>query len=160
LRCLGHRAAEKVAEFDQLGFAGRPLRQAIEGLVYGESFKRVPSVSLGQIVEIRMLSTRASAAFATLLSASVFDDNAAHCLGGRGKEVTAMVPATFCLVTDESQVRLVHKGGRLKRLPRLFMGQSLRCEPAQLVVDEGQKLLGGVRIAVFDRRKDTGDVVH
>ena len=49
---------------------------------------------------------------------------------------------------------------RLKRLAGLLLGKFLRCQPAQLLVDEGQELLGGVRIAPLDGGQDTGNLVH
>ena len=48
----------------------------------------------------------------------------------------------------------------LKRLAGLFLGQFLCRQLAQLVVDQRQQLVGGVRVALFDGREDAGDVGH
>jgi hypothetical protein len=40
--------------------------------------------------------------------------------------------------------------GRLKRLPRLLQREFLGRQPAQLVVDQRQELLGSVRVALLD----------
>jgi hypothetical protein len=45
---------------------------------------------------------------------------------------------------------LVHERGGLKRLARLFLRQLLRCQLAQLIVDQRQQMLRGLRIAVLD----------
>ena len=51
-------------------------------------------------------------------------------------------------------------GRWLERLARLLVGQSCGRELAQLVVDERQQLLGGVRVALLDGGQDVGDVAH
>ena len=56
---------------------------------------------------------------------------------------------------------LVHEAYvRLERLTGLFLGEPLSGQPAQLVVYHGQQLVGGLRVALLDRREDVGDVVH
>jgi hypothetical protein len=42
------------------------------------------------------------------------------------------------------------QGRGLERLPGLFVGQLLGSQAAQLVVDQRQELLGGVRVALLD----------
>ena len=63
-------------------------------------------------------------------------------------------------VVHQPQVRLVDQGRGLERLAGLLLGQLLRRQPAQLVVDQRQELLGGVGVALLDRREDAGHVVH
>jgi hypothetical protein len=43
--------------------------------------------------------------------------------------------------------------------PRIAIPRRGR-KPAQLVVDEGQQLLGGLRFALLDSGQDAGDVAH
>ena len=52
------------------------------------------------------------------------------------------------------------QGGRLQRLTRLFLRESLCRELAQFIVDQRQELLSGRRIALLDRGQDTGNVRH
>ena len=52
------------------------------------------------------------------------------------------------------------QGRGLERLPGLLLGQPLRGQLAQLVVDQRQELLGGLRVALLDGREDAGHVVH
>ena len=63
-------------------------------------------------------------------------------------------------VADQPQVGLVDQGGGLERLARLLLGQPLRRQLAQLVVDQRQQLLGGVRVALLDGVEHLGDRVH
>ena len=78
---------------------------------------------------------------------------------GQTLEATALV-RTGHRAADQPQVRLVHQRGGLKRLAGLFLRQFLRRQLAQLVVDDGQKLLGGVRVAVLDGVENLGHVTH
>ena len=52
------------------------------------------------------------------------------------------------------------QGRGLQRLARLLLGQPLGRELAQLVVDQRQELLRGVRVALLDGGQDAGDVTH
>ena len=64
------------------------------------------------------------------------------------------------LVTDQPEVGLVDQGRGLERLPRLLLGQLLRGQPAELVIDQRQQLLGGLGIALLDRREDPCHFIH
>ena len=52
------------------------------------------------------------------------------------------------------------KGGGVERLPGPFLAELLRGKPAQLVVNQRQELLGGVRVALLDGGQDAGDIGH
>ena len=54
----------------------------------------------------------------------------------------------------------MHQRSRLRRVPGLFVGQPNGRELAQLVVDQRQQLLRGVRVALLDGRQDTGNLAH
>ena len=54
----------------------------------------------------------------------------------------------------------MHQSGRLKGLPGLFLEELLRCEFAQFVIHQRQKLRGGMRIALLNGREDARDFVH
>jgi hypothetical protein len=54
----------------------------------------------------------------------------------------------------------MHERRRLKRLAGLLLGQLRGGKLAQLVVDERQKLLSGVGIALLDGRQDAGNIAH
>src|SRR5262249_38902156 len=86
--------------------------------------------------------------------------NTAHGLGGCREEMTASVPVRLSVRADQSEVGFVDQGGGLERLPRLLLGQLLRGELAQFVVDEGQELRGGVRVALLNGGQNAGDIGH
>jgi hypothetical protein len=84
--------------------------------------------------------------FEAVFTPSVLDEDAAHGLGGRGKEVAAVVPAAFVRGPDESEVRLVDEGSWLEG-----MAGRLGCHPsgrelAQLVIDEREQIGRGAAI--------------
>ena len=60
----------------------------------------------------------------------------------------------------EPEVSLMDKRRRLQGLTGRLLRQPLGCRHAQLLVDEGQQLLGGGRVAVFDGVQDAGDFAH
>ncbi len=63
-------------------------------------------------------------------------------------------------MTDQPQIGLVDQGRGVERLPRRLPGQLVRRQPAQLLVDEREQLLGGLWVALLDRREDPGDFGH
>ena len=101
-----------------------------------------------------------AAVLAASLAAGVLDQDAPHGLGRRGEEMAAAVPIARASRSDQPQVRLVDQGGGLERLPGLLLRQPLGGQLAQLVVDQRQELLGGLGVALLDRREDASDVVH
>src|SRR5262249_10819946 len=105
-------------------------------------------------------ATSIAAMLLPALAAGVLDQEAAHGLRRRGEEVTAAVPVLRRLHVHQADVRLVHEGGGLQCLAGLLLGQLLRRQPPQLILDEGRGLLGGLRIALFNGGQDAGDVVH
>jgi hypothetical protein len=50
----------------------------------------------------------------------------------------------------ETQIGLMYKGSGLERLSRLLLGDLLSGQLPQFVVDQRQKLLGGVWVALLD----------
>ena len=91
---------------------------------------------------------------------AVLDQDPPHRLRGRGEEVGAAVPLRLVTLADEPEIGLVDQIGRLEGLPRGLAGEPLGGQPAQFLVDQGQELLGGPRVALLDRREDVRDVAH
>jgi hypothetical protein len=83
-----------------------------------------------------------------------------HGLGGGGEEVSPAVPVLHSVPIHEAKVGLVNQCRGLEGLPRLLLGQFLRRQLAQFVVDQRQQLRGSVRIAGFDARQDASNFVH
>jgi hypothetical protein len=65
-----------------------------------------------------------------------------------------------CSPSTKPQVGFVNEGRCFECLSGLFLGQPLRGQAAQLVVDQRQELLRGNGVALFDGREDTRDVGH
>ena len=74
--------------------------------------------------------------------------------------MTAAVPMWRLFGINKSQINFVNQFGRLQRLSRLFLGEALRRQFAQFVINEWQELLRCVRIAAVDGIQYLGDVVH
>jgi hypothetical protein len=92
-------------------------------------------------------------------AAGILHEDLPHGLGG-GEEVAAAVPVLRLPGVHQPQVCLMHQGGGLERLPRLLLGQPLRRQLPQLVVDQRQELPGGVRVTLFDCGQDVGHLHH
>lgn len=54
----------------------------------------------------------------------------------------------------------MHERRRLKGMTRGFAGHFAGGDPAQLGIDQGEQILGGSRIAVFNGVEDARNVAH
>src|SRR5262249_32432493 len=139
--------------FDDAGGERISVGQLCQGLVQREqAFIRV-----GRRDAVQSHPASVTAALEASSSTSPIDQDAPHRFGGGGEEVTAIGEL---LVTNQAQVRLMHQRGGVERLPCLFLTELLRSEFAQLVVDQRQQLVGGVRIALVDGLENVSDVGH
>jgi hypothetical protein len=77
-----------------------------------------------------------------------------------GEEVASAVPAHLPVTPHETQVRFVDQCGRLKRVAGRFLSYLLRRQLPQLLIDEGQELLGGMRITFVQGGQDAGNLAH
>ena len=98
------------------------------------------------------MSAAPAAALVGLLAAGLIDQDAAHGLGAGTEEVGAAVPVRRRARAHQAQVGFVDQGGCLERLPCVLLGQPASGQRAQLLVHQGQELLGGVRVALLDGR--------
>lgn len=142
-------------ELDDLGRCGIFFGEAGKGfierddLVWERRGWRIPTFQVDTVKLATMLGG--------FFSPSIFDEDAAHGLRGRGEEVT---PALELLIADQTQERLVDEASRLKRLPRCLQGQFLSGEPAEFFIDKRQKLSRGARIASIDCGQNLGHFAH
>ena len=67
--------------------------------------------------------------------------------------MAAMVPALLLTVPNQAQIGLVNQSRGLQRLARRLVGQLVRSQAAQLVVDQRQQLASGVRIALLNTHR-------
>ncbi|MCY2967259.1 MAG: hypothetical protein NT069_27100, partial [Planctomycetota bacterium] len=56
----------------------------------------------------------------------VVNQNSPHRFGRRCEEMTTPIPGPWVIAADQSQVRLVNKGGRLERVVGRFLGHAGR----------------------------------
>jgi hypothetical protein len=70
------------------------------------------------------------------------------------------IPVLGFLGAHQPQLSFVHQRRCLQRLAGLFLGELLRRQFAQFVVNKQQELLGSVRVAVLDGGQDLGHVTH
>jgi hypothetical protein len=68
----------------------------------------------------------------------VIDQDRAHRRGRHGEELAPALPLDR--LVDEFQVRLVHQGRGLERVPGLLIAEDPRRERAQLVVHDRKKV--------------------
>jgi hypothetical protein len=81
-----------------------------------------------------------------LLRRAGLDEDAAHRLGSGGEEVPAIVPAVVVHKADDSQVRLVNKGGGVEGVIGCFGGHARGRELPQLVVHERKQVGRGLPV--------------
>src|ERR1700730_15821531 len=93
-------------------------------------------------------------------AARLLDEDAAHGFGGGREEVAAAVPALGLLGVYQAQIGFMDQGGGLECLPRLFLSQLLGRQLPQLVINQRQQLLSGVRVALLDGTQDLRPVAH
>ena len=88
---------------------------------------------------------------------SAIDQDPPHRFSGGAEEVTAV---RKLLVAHQPQISFMHERCGVERLPRLFLHELLRRELAQLVIDQREKPIRGVRIALIDGVQDVGNFGH
>jgi hypothetical protein len=103
---------------------------------------------------VKLDALELSAAFGALLASRLLDENPSNCLGRGGEEEAAAVPLLNLFGIHKPEIRLVYQCRRLKRLAGFLMVHLLGRQPPQLIVDERQKLLGRLGIALLDGRQD------
>src|SRR5262249_53730972 len=116
------------------------------GLVEGEDLlgRRADRDIL--VIELDSLVVPAVAEAA--LAACRLDEDAAHGLrGSREKLAPARPPRPRCPgLAGEPKARLVDPGGGLEGVARTVAGQAVRGQPPQFVVDEREKVGGGLTV--------------
>ncbi len=70
------------------------------------------------------------------------------------------VPVLRLFDIDQAKIRLMHQRCGLKGLPRFLLRNLLCRKFAELFVNQRQKLLGGVGIALLDGGQDARDLTH
>jgi len=87
----------------------------------------------------------------------VVHEDTAHHAGSDAEEVAAILPLDASLV-DETQIRLVHQRRRLQRVIGPLAAKMGAGQPAQLVIDEREKLFLDGRVAAAPLGEQRGYV--
>jgi hypothetical protein len=154
---LGRQAGEK-AELDERGLVRRFLGELVQGVADQQDLLGPVVRQATRFVEFDPLPV--AAVLGPPFPPGGVDEDAAHGLGRGGEEVAAAVPELGLFHVHESEIRLMDQGRGLQRLAGLFLSEPLGREFAELLVDQRQELLGGVRVALFDGGQDAGDLAH
>jgi hypothetical protein len=142
------RQAREVAQLDQAGLQRVAPGELGEGRVQGQ--ERLVRLGCGREVRVQLLTLPAAAVFEPPLAPGVLDQDTPHRFGGGGEEVFPGVPVLRVVHAGQAQVGFVDQRRGVEGLARLLLRQLLGGQPAQLVVDQRQELLGGVGVALLD----------
>lgn len=70
------------------------------------------------------------------------------------------IPMLLLRHVHQPDVRFVDQRGGIERLTRFLLGELLRRQRSQLIVDQGQELLSRLRVTLFDGVQYAGHVTH
>jgi hypothetical protein len=149
------RQSCEVTQLDESGLEGIALGELGEGRVDGQDV--IVGLFTTDKVGRQFLPSPAATVLATRFAAGVFDENAAHGLGGSSKKVASAVEV---LIAHESQVGFVDQGRCVECLARPLLGQLLRSQLAQFGIDQRHELSGGVRVAPLDAIQKLCHLTH
>src|SRR5262245_48640791 len=113
-----------------------------------------------EIDRVEIEPTPPTPGLAGLLVAGTVNENTAHCLGRGSKEMAAALEPRRGSRVNQAHISFVNQRRRLKRLPRLLLGQSHGSEVAQFVVDQRQELVGGRRITLLNGTQNARYFAH
>jgi hypothetical protein len=74
--------------------------------------------------------------------------------------MSAALPSHIGFLIDQTDVRFVDQGRGRERVPRFFLRDPGGGQASQFLVNQRQKLVGGLRVALLDRRQDLGHGAH
>ena len=101
---------------------------------------------------------RRPASLPSRFPARMIDQNLTHQSCGHAEEMGTILRRRVS-ASHQSQIGLVHEGGRLQRVTRLFLAQTCAGHPPQFVVHEWEQPLQSLRIPCLPPLQETCDVV-
>jgi hypothetical protein len=161
VRRLRHRQTAEETQLDDASELGIHRRQTRQGLVERQQIARVLLEQLDHLLQRHALA--AGDALVRPATPRVVDQHAAHSARGDAQEVLAVREADGVGGTGEPQPGLVDQGRRLQRVAGGALTHRAGGESAQLLVDQRQELVGGVRVAgahPLQEARDRLGVVH
>ena len=119
----------------------------LDRILGGEFFERlvqcqqvVVGLGRGGLRGVKVHSATVAAALEPVTPSSVLDQDSPHGFSGCREKVPASVPGSVGIDTDQPQVCLMNKCRGLQRLAGRLPSHSLRGQPSQLVINQGQQL--------------------
>jgi hypothetical protein len=85
------------------------------------------------------------------------DQNPPHDPGAHSEKMRAVLPLQLADLR-QAKIRLVHEGGRLKRVAGALLPHVVGSQPPELFVDERRQAVQGRTIAAAPRAKQRGDL--
>ena len=117
---LGEAQPGEIPELDEIGLERVLGCQPVQSLVQCEEI--FAGFGDGRGIRVECLALHRTAMARGGLPPRVIDEDAPHCLGSGGKEMTTIVPQIAVGRSNQPQVRFVDEGGRLKRIARRLGG--------------------------------------
>ena len=152
------RQAREIPQLDELRGGRIGLGQPRQGLIQGDQI--LARLDGGQVQVGHIVPDQPAAMFVRRLPTRLVNQDAPHRLGRRRKKMPAVVPLRAAVVADQAQIGFVDERRRLQGLAGLLLGQFLRCELPQLLLDQRQELLRRLRFAAADGIQKLRDLVH
>lgn len=152
---IGH--ADEITELHDFGFRRMFGGEFVERLMNGEELVIILDQGQFDVLEVHALLT--AAVTQSAFSPGAVNENSAHRLGRRSKEMGAVFKLRIC-IPDQPHPCLVDQRGGLERVTGSFVCHSAGREHAQLLIDQWQQLIGGFRVAVFDGVEKNSRVAH
>src|SRR5262249_10328579 len=151
-RGLLDRQRGKIAQFHYLRGHGFLPSQPLQGFI--QSQEELGSLLVDDIEPIQSEALASAAMAAAAFAPRPLDADAPERFSRSSKEVAATLPGLRFVFIHEPKVGLVHQSSSIERLARLFTGQPLPGELAQLVINQRQELLGGLGVPLLDGRQN------
>ena len=155
---LRHGQTGEKAQLDKLCGRGIDSLQSCKGCIEGLNIVRGAFTNFRNSLEIDALSP--APVLDALFPAGSLDKNATNGFRGGRKKMSSAVPALSFVRVYEPYIRFMNQGRGLERLALLFLRQLLRRKLAKLVVNQRQKSLGGVGVALLNSGQDARDLTH
>ena len=153
---VGH--PHKTTQLYYLSLDGVDGGELVERLVYGEELI-VVTTRPGNFNTFKGHSLLVSTVPLGAFAAGLFNENAAHGLGG-GAEEMSTPGEVWIRAAHQPQPGFMHQRGGLQSLVGAFIRHARRRQLAQLLIDQRKQFIGGLRVAVLDGLKNAGNVAQ
>ena len=158
--CLGNLGVvqpHEIAKLDHLGLEGIRHCQAVKRFMDGQY--RLVGVFDRQRDMIQRHPFQMAPVPRSGLRAGSLNQEAAHGLGGGGKEVATIIPVLRAS-PDQPQPGLVDQRGGLEGVSGRFVGHLVRGQSAEFFVDEREQFLSGLGFALLHAVEYARDIAH